>query len=108
MYYSYYGGRGITVCDRWSEFAAFLEDMGSSWAEGLTLDRIEVQGNYEPSNCRWATRAEQNLNKSNAIRISWGGETLSIAEWSAKTGITENALRLRHAKGLSAEDVLRK
>lgn len=58
-----YGGRGIRVCDRWKKFSAFLEDMGSSWAKGLTIDRIEVDGNYEPSNCRWATRAEQVRNR---------------------------------------------
>lgn len=56
--YQNYGGRGITVCERWREYAAFLADMGDR-PEGMTLDRINVDGNYEPQNCRWATYAEQ-------------------------------------------------
>lgn len=60
--YEHYGGRGITVCDRWGSFENFLEDMGAR-PEGLTLDRINVNGNYEPGNCRWATLVEQRNNR---------------------------------------------
>lgn len=62
--YARYGGAGITVCDRWLEFANFLADMGER-PEGTTLDRIDSSKGYEPGNCRWATRAEQNRNRPN-------------------------------------------
>ena len=62
LYYYNYGGRGIKICQRWMKFANFLEDMGEK-PKSLTLDRINNDGNYEPGNCRWATRAEQNRNK---------------------------------------------
>ena len=61
--YEYYGGRGITVCDRWSDFVAFLSDMGPKPSPKHSIDRINVDGNYEPGNCRWATGAEQQANK---------------------------------------------
>lgn len=65
--YHYYGGRGITICDRWQKsFSAFLEDMGAR-PKGLELDRINTNGNYEPSNCRWITHAENTRNSSNTV-----------------------------------------
>lgn len=63
--YKNYGGRGISVCDRWLKFENFRDDMLASWQEGLQLDRIDVNGNYEPSNCRWVTRSENCKNRRN-------------------------------------------
>lgn len=79
--YSYYGGRGIKVCDRWANFALFLQDMGERPTPKHSLDRIDVNGNYEPSNCRWATMREQvfnqrisRRNKSGYRNIHWHKE----------------------------------
>lgn len=66
--YSNWGGRGISVCERWQIFENFLEDMGEKPSPELTIERIDNDGNYEPGNCKWATMAEQNWNKRNTIR----------------------------------------
>lgn len=79
--YRYYGGRGIKICERWNEFTNFLEDMEPTWKPKLTLDRINNDGNYEPSNCRWATRREQSNNRNYNKTISYLGETKTIDEW---------------------------
>jgi hypothetical protein len=93
-----YGGRGITVCDRWQTFEAFWEDMGATWAHGLSLDRIDVNGDYEPSNCRWVTQKEQCRNKRNnrLIDTPWGKVTL--AEAAERSGIERQALSYRMEK----------
>jgi hypothetical protein len=81
--YPNYGGRGITICDRWKDsFEAFLEDIGEQPA-GLSLDRIDVNGNYEPGNCRWATQSQQMVNLRSSRRINHEGETYSIPEFAS-------------------------
>lgn len=94
--YHLYGGRGIKVCDRWRySFDAFLEDMGHPPTSRHSLDRIDTNGDYEPGNCRWATQLEQSNNQRTNRRITFQGETLTIAEWSRRTGIKPQTIRMR-------------
>lgn len=95
--YPNYGGRGITVCDRWRSFDNFAADMGERPA-GTTIDRIDNDGNYEPDNCRWATRQEQDSNKSVNVRVTFEGQTLTYAEWARELGTPATLLRRRWLK----------
>ena len=80
--YSDYGGRGIKVCDRWrNSFETFLADMGERPSRDYSIDRINVNGDYEPSNCRWATRKEQCNNRRSNINIEYNGEVRTLTEW---------------------------
>lgn len=101
-----YGGRGIKICERWrASFAAFLEDMGPRPA-GQSLERIDVNGNYEPGNVRWATALEQHQNRRNNVYLTLNAETLTAAAWGRRLGCTTSALLRRRAKGWSDERVL--
>jgi hypothetical protein len=82
-----YGGRGITVCERWNSFKLFLEDMGPMPAPKFTIERINNDGNYEPGNCRWATRKEQGNNRYTNRLLTHDGKTLTIMQWAEVTGI---------------------
>ncbi|WP_082886834.1 HNH endonuclease [Achromobacter ruhlandii] len=105
--YVNYGARGISVCARWHEgFANFLADMGER-AEGLSLDRIDVNGNYEPSNCRWATATEQAENRRDSKIITFNGKSQAISAWAREIGINEETLRHRLDAGYSLEESLR-
>ena len=104
-----YGGRGISVCSEWQKFEPFCEwAMANGYADNLTLDREDVNGNYEPSNCRWVTMKEQQNNKRNNVKLTYDGETHTLSEWSEITGIPNSTIQQRHAKGLSPEYVLHK
>ena len=81
--YDRYGGRGIKVCEEWnSSFEPFFEwAMNNGYSEELTIDRIDNNGNYEPSNCKWSTLQEQSNNKSTNIKLTIGNATKTLAEW---------------------------
>jgi hypothetical protein len=94
-----YGGRGIRVCEAWRlDFVAFLRDMGAR-PPGTSLDRIDNEGNYEPGNCRWATRQEQQANKRNTRRLTFQGQTLPVAAWARRFGIPSDTLAWRLGRG---------
>jgi hypothetical protein len=92
--YDKYGGRGISVCERWSKFEEFLSDMGTR-PEGLSLDRIDNSGNYEPGNCRWATPKQQSNNTRWNRTIKYNGRTYTARELSDLLGLSYNKLRRR-------------
>lgn len=93
--YPYYGGRGISVCDKWHLFENFLADMGERPKE-TSIDRFpDNNGNYEPGNCRWATMHEQTRNKRNSVFIEFGGRNQCVADWAREIGISTSTLRYR-------------
>lgn len=97
--YHRYGGRGVKVCEEWQDFAAFLSAMGNKPTPEHTIDRIDCNGDYDPSNCRWATRVEQQNNKRNNHRITICGETKTIAEWERAKGLRRGLIGNRLAWG---------
>ena len=105
--YDRYGGRGIVVCERWqTSFAAFLADMGPKPTPQHSIDRIDNDGNYEPGNCRWATRREQGNNTKRNRLLTLNGETMTVTEWSRKVGIHNRTIRARLARGWTVQDAL--
>lgn len=95
--YKDYGGRGIKICDEWeNDFNAFYNwSINNGYSEDLTIDRINVNKNYSPDNCRWATRKEQANNRRTNRNISYNGETHNIRQWAEKLGINYNTLSSR-------------
>lgn len=102
--FSDYGGRGITVCERWSEFAEFIADMGPR-PKGKTLDRIDVNGNYEPENCRWADAKTQANNKRSNHLIEYHGETRTLMQWCDKFAIDPAKVRYRIKAGWAIDRI---
>ncbi len=102
--YADWGGRGITVCDRWRDFRNFLEDMGEK-PEGMSLDRIDNSGNYEPGNCRWSTLSEQNSNRRGLQPITHNGKTMTAAAWGKELGLSTTLYSRLH-RGWSIERAL--
>lgn len=92
--YHRYGGRGITVCDRWHDPRAFHADMGDV-PDGLSIERIDNDRGYSPDNCRWASCVEQNNNRASTRRIEFRGESLSGAQWARRLGIDKATMYWR-------------
>ncbi len=108
--YKNYGARGITVCEKWKkDFMSFYNwAMANGYKENLTIDRMDNNGNYDPSNCRWITVKEQHRNTRKNVYLSYNGETKCVAEWAEKLGISKETLYGRIKKGWSVERTLLK
>lgn len=106
--YCHYGGRGITVCHEWLiDFQNFYDwAMTNGYKESLTIDRIDVNGNYEPSNCRWTTQKLQNNNTRRNHYLCFDGVEKSVSEWAEITGVKPNTLLYRIRRGWSVERAL--
>ena len=102
-----YQGRGIEVCERWlNSFEAFYSDMGDPPTPKHMLERIDNDGSYSPDNCRWATRKEQMRNRSNTVRLTYGGTTKPLIEWAEQFGLPVTTLRARIRRNWSIERAL--
>ena len=104
--YKHYGDRGIKVCNRWLKFENFLTDMGEHPGKGYSIDRINNNGNYCKSNCRWATEKEQHRNKRDNHLETYKGKTQCLREWSEEFGINYYVLWSRLNRGWSIEKAL--
>lgn len=104
QHYIDYGARGISVCDDWSTYDAFWAwAMASGYARGLSIDRINNDGDYTPDNCRWATPREQANNRRSNRRITVAGVSLTHAQWARVLGISRQAIRAAIQRGVPAE-----
>jgi hypothetical protein len=106
--YKNYGGRGISVCNQWHDFDEFIKwsDSVGGRPDGCSIDRIDVNGNYCPENCRWATNEIQQNNKTTSQYLTYKGETKTLAEWCRKLGLSRYSVQYRFMQGWSAEDIL--
>lgn len=105
--YDRYGGRGITICERWlNSFETFLTDMGERPSAKHSLDRINNEGNYEPGNVRWATHGVQGNNRRSTRLLSAGGRTMSHKGWAEELGVSPYMVRSRVEAGLSGDEVV--
>ena len=103
-----WGNRGITMCDEWKDNYQTFYDwaMSHGYSDDLTIDRIDNNGNYEPSNCRWITVKEQNRNKRNVRFITYGGKTQTIPEWTKELHLGKETIRERLKRGYTDYEAL--
>jgi hypothetical protein len=100
-----YGGRGIKVCARWDDFPNFLADMGEP-PPGMSIDKIDNNRGYSPENCRWLSMADQNRNCRDNVYLTVRGETKCLSEWARSSGISQQTLSRRMAKGWTPETII--
>jgi hypothetical protein len=103
--YPNYGGRGITVCERWSSLEAFVEDMGLP-PDGHSIERRDVNGNYEPGNCIWATTETQQNNRRNNVNVTIGNRTLTLTQWCREMDLPVSRIRSRIRRGSTPHDAI--
>lgn len=107
VHYRSYGGRGITVCAEWDKsFKQFLSDMGRKPTKNHSIDRIDENGNYEPSNCRWATPKDQANNRRNNVYLTIGDKTTTRSIWSDISGTKYSTIHERQRRGWSDEEAV--
>lgn len=104
--YQDYGGRGILVCHRWLIFENFYEDMGNRPSLKHSIERKDTNGNYEPSNCIWATPSEQSRNKRNNIWLEFGGERMVLKDWADRLKVSQTTIMVLIRGGTKFEDVV--
>lgn len=103
--YADYGGRGIKVANNWHKFTQFLADMGVR-PESTSLERLDNEGHYEPGNCKWATKKEQQNNQRGNVWIEFNGETKTQSDWAALIGLKPHSLYQRLQHGWTVEEAL--
>lgn len=105
-YYKHYGGKGVKICDEWKDFSVFRDwALANGYADNLTLDRIDFNGNYCPENCRWLTIKEQSNNRSSNHCITYKGMTKTISQWAEYFGLSYSAMSARVYNGWSMERI---
>lgn len=109
VYFNDYGGRGITVCEEWNDYIRFAEwARNNGYSDNLTIDRIDVDGNYEPSNCRWVTEKEQHSNTRRNRKIEYNGNTYTLTQLAERIGMNKTTLKERLNMGWSVKDAVEK
>lgn len=104
--YERYGARGITVCERWHAFAAFLEDVGYPPFKGASIERPDNSKGYGPDNFRWATRSQQMRNTQRNVLVTWQGKTKCATAWDEKMGFPKGTVNKRLKMGWTVEEAL--